>query len=246
MFLVKQHNLYSQPGIQRRRIKKTRAPSSNQEQSKKIVKPIKIANRRYTSRGKRSAMTWAEIKAWRNSWDKKTTRLSFYHNQITTRSPRILFNKNQKTKHKPNQLQGYGSKSVSTSASSTTNMNNMINSFLSSVIQTYGHGQAIKIPGNKYQGQPQMSYAGSVNTQKVQSASIGAKIFRRLRKFSKKSVENMMKMPNFGKSIPLANVKSPQSSNIPWVTLKRVLTKGIRGPDVARWYKHISLVTVRY
>lgn len=107
-------------------------------------------------------------------------------------------------------------------------MNTVINSFLTSVIQTYGHGQAIKIPANSPQ-------TNSVDYKKSpKGSSIGARIFRRLRKFSKKSVENMMKMSNLGNSIPLANVKSPRSSKIPWATLKRVLTRGIRGPDVAR------------
>merc|ERR1712055_109311 len=41
-------------------------------------------------------------------------------------------------------------------------------------------------------------------------------------------------MSNLGNRLPLINIKSPKSSKIPWATLKRVLTRGIRGPDVAR------------
>ena len=114
----------------------------------------------------------------------------------------------------------YGSASVS----SPNSLNTVVNSFLNSVIQTYGNGQAIKIPGNISQGKPQNSFTGNMKTQTGQSISLEKKIFRRLRKFSKKSVENMMKMSNLGQNIGLANVK----------TLRRVLTRGIQGRNVAR------------
>ena len=163
-------------------------------------------------------MTWEEIQAWRNSWGKKTTPMSFYHNRISTKQPVYLFNKNQKSyKYKQKQI----------TSKEYSSMDKTINSFLNSVIQTYGNGQAIKIPGGSA-----VSDVG--NIKKPKTPSIGAKIFRRLRKFSKKSVENMMKMSNLGNRLPLVNIKSPKSSKIPWATLKRVLTRGIRGPDVAR------------
>ena len=191
----------------RRRIRRTTKIMTRNLRQRKQIKGIQ--------RGKRSAMTWEEIQAWRNSWGKKTTRLSFYH-KMTSKPAVNFFDENQKSnKHKQ------------MASKVDSSMDKTINSFLNSVIQTYGNGQAIKIPGGS-------AVKNVGNISKPKTPSIGAKIFRRLRKFSKKSVENMMKMSNLGKSLPLLNIQRPKSSKIPWATLKRVLTKGIRGPDVAR------------
>ena len=132
------------------------------------------------------------------------------------------------------------SNSIPGKAKGTQSLNNMVNSFLISVIQTYGNGGAIKIPGNTQNTNSQISLIGNKKPSSSQNTNIEKKIFRRLRKFSKKSVENMMKMSNFGSKILLSNVQTPKSSMIPWSMLKRVLTRGIRGPDVARYFTHGS------
>ena len=65
-------------------------------------------------------------------------------------------------------------------------------------------------------------------------ASIGERVFRRLRKFSRRSLAEMLAESRRG-GAGLANTRTAHSATLPWRTLKQVLTQGVRGPDVARY-----------
>ena len=64
--------------------------------------------------------------------------------------------------------------------------------------------------------------------------SLEKKLFQKLKKFSLKSVEEMMTKSGKDLQMPYSKSKRPRSVDIPWKRLKLALVEGLRGPDVTR------------
>jgi len=101
-----------------------------------------------------------------------------------------------------------------------------VQAFLSSVVQAYGQEGAVLLNSGKDKKQPGNNFGNKVSIQK--------KLFRKLRKFSAKNIQNMISLSRKELKLSLGGSKKPQSTSLPWNKLKKLLTKGIRGPDVSR------------
>ena len=65
---------------------------------------------------------------------------------------------------------------------------------------------------------------------KRQVKNLGNKI----RKFSQKNIADMLALSSTEMNVSNMDLKTAKSLQIPWSKLKKILVKGLRGPDVTR------------
>ena len=106
-----------------------------------------------------------------------------------------------------------------------TETQKQVNNFLQAVAQKYGgHKQA---KSKKPKKKKKQSWRATLS-------SLEKKLFQKLKKFSLKSVEEMMSKSGKDLQMPHSKSKRPRSVDIPWKRLKLALVEGLRGPDVTR------------
>jgi len=209
----------------KRRPKKTSKGSlkvqlQNQSQSKRRAKAkpgqvVQGSKRRFP----RSPLSWEEIQAWRHSWGQQRTT-------STTRAPikpvQSGYKGSQASRKGKSKRPGGRRGGVSLKRNQKeSSLEGTVQAFLSSVVQAYGQDGAVMLNTDNEKKKPE-------------KVSVKKKLFRKLRKFSAKNTENMISLSRKELKLSLGGSKKPRSTSLPWAKLKRLLTKGIRGPDVSR------------
>jgi hypothetical protein len=61
-------------------------------------------------------------------------------------------------------------------------------------------------------------------------------IARKIRKFSQKNIADMLALSANELNISKMDLKLAKSLQIPWSKLKKILVRGLRGPDITRYF----------
>ncbi|XP_023343700.1 uncharacterized protein LOC111713132 [Eurytemora carolleeae] len=218
----------------------------SRKQRKVLKKKVQISQDRQTRkeesqdhpiRKERSAMTWDEIAEWRRTWKPNPTKpgraasrpnINYISQPILKHSigsQQIKSSSNLVNFKNSNLLPGQ-----SLNQPKQESISSQVSGFLQSVINKYsGGGSPIIIKNNQTSVQSKLE---NINGKK-HHGNMEKRIRRKLKQFSKSSIDSMINLSKSEIGTLSINTKHPKTVEIPWARLKKVLKYGLRGPDVS-------------
>jgi hypothetical protein len=220
----------------RRRKNKQKKKNARKMRKKKSKKIRKKNQKRSIQKFGVGSMDWEQIEKWRQKWgDKKAANSQTTNTE--TKPPKnkwkhkrrgSIKNKKGKKKKKSAKKKRKGSKKkhlrrsgVPLSKSKKTPALTAQH-FLQAVIDKYGTFN-----------QTSMS-ATTKKPVKKKTTKIKAHLFHKIRRFSKKNIAEMVKTSRKELKLPFGKTRKPRSVDVRWQRLRRVLTRGLRGPSVSQ------------
>ena len=186
------------------------------------------------------SMDWKSVQQWRDNWGQKTMEdkgktkkkgnkkpKKKWKNKKKGKSKKKIRKQNKKKsrskketnlqKKKP--LRRSGSVKIMPLKNSKKTPTLAIHNFLQAVVEKYGTFD--KITTIK-------------PTTKALKTKIKNRLFHKIRRFSNKNIEEMVKTSRKELKLPYLKTRKPRSVDVKWQRLRKVLMKGLRGPSVSQ------------